>query len=236
MYKQPLVYIRNVILVLDSSTEVCAVGLIKAGALVAKREIAGMRHAELMATYVDELLNETGISFNDLKAVAVGKGPGSYTGLRIGTALAKGLCFGANLPLISLSSLQTLLLSNWNALPKADFYIPMFDARRMEVYQQVFDAEGNAIGAIEAQIIDANTFDSLSSKGKVLLLGSGADKLQSLWQKDSKIQIIPGLQLRTEGMITEAEAAFAASRFEDVAYYEPLYLKEFMATAPKVRL
>ena len=183
------------------------------------------------------MLDEKGLKVSDCSAVCVCKGPGSYTGLRVGVSTAKGLCFGAGIPLLSVGSLDTLV---WQAIAEGlvpegcKYIIPMIDARRMEVYTAVFTPDGKQVGKTEPKIIDSSSFASERSEGPVLFIGDGA-------QKCSEILVGPGASFvqcspKASAMAAPAFTALHEKRFEDVAYFEPFYLKEFVATVSRKKL
>ena len=195
--------------------------------------------AKKIGVFVDELRRESGIAADELDAVAVSKGPGSYTGLRIGVSFAKGLCYGQNIPLVAVGSLDSLVevaredydagiidVENWNEATLC----PMIDARRMEVYTQLFDADGNAQSEVEAKIIDAESFAEERKDKPFVIFGSGAKKCEEVLEGATLIDIVPSAR----GMARLAEQAFVEGKTEDVAYFEPFYLKDFaVGTAKK---
>ncbi len=193
-------------------------------------------HSEKLVVYIDETIKSAGIKSSDLHAVCVSKGPGSYTGLRIGVSAAKGLCYGLGIPLLSAGSLESM--SAWSKLNfKAEladvsFLCPMIDARRMEVYTQLFDASLNQMKPVSAEIIDDQSFASELEKGKVAFFGDGAAKCQEIIQHTNAV-FLDNFKTSACGMIALAEAKFASKQFEDVAYFEPYYLKDFVAGKPK---
>lgn len=193
-------------------------------------------HSEKLVVFMDEVLEKCGIIPNDLDAVCVAKGPGSYTGLRIGVSAAKGLCYGLNLPLISVGSLESMaafaLEEFHEKLSDVVFLCPMIDARRMEVYTQVFDASLNEIEPVSAKIIDPESFSPRLEKGKVAFFGDGSAKCKELIQHENAI-FLDDFYPSTRGMIALAETKFQTGSFEDVAYFEPYYLKDFVAGKPK---
>ena len=168
------------------------------------------------------------LTLNQIDAVAVGKGPGSYTGLRIGVSTAKGICYALNKPLIACNSLKSLfeqaksIANNTSAI-----YIPLIDARRMEVYTCQFDFDGKQLNDIDAVIIDENTFATEISENKILLFGDGAEKTKEYFQSSANTAYIDKLYPSAKFMHTEAIENFQKNKFEDVAYFEPFYLKEF---------
>ena len=200
------------ILNIDTSTDVCSVAIARDGNVIA--------------------LKENNLTANDLDAVAVSMGPGSYTGLRIGVSLAKGICFGAGKPLIAVSTLAALANAVARREGEEAFYCPMIDARRMEVYTAIYDREGNVVRDIHAEVIEENSFADLLSTRKVLFFGNGSDKVKEVLKHPNAV-FINGVSTSAANMIGLAEQYFKASKFEDVAYFEPFYLKDFVATVPK---
>ena len=230
------------ILAIETGTDICSVALVRDGELVALRESDEERnHAKKIAVFVDELLRECGVSADELDAVAVSKGPGSYTGLRIGVSFAKGLCYGQNIPLVAVGSLDSLVevaredfeagiidIENWDEATLC----PMIDARRMEVYTQLFDAEGEAQSDVEAKIIDADSFSEERNGKPFVIFGSGAKKCVEVLEGVTLVEVIPSAR----GMARLAEKAFAEGKTEDVAYFEPFYLKDFVVGTAKKSL
>lgn len=223
---------------IETSTELCSVALARDGKIVAYRESGTPRaHTSLTAVFVDEVLRETGIGLSECDAVCVSKGPGSYTGLRVGVSTAKGLCFGAGIPLISVGTLDALV---WQAIdgglvPDGCRYIvPMIDARRMEVYTAVFSADGKQLGETAPLVVDGNAFSKELTEGKVLFIGDGAEKCRPLLggEKACFIQVCP----KASSMLSPALEAFRERKYEDTAYFEPFYLKEFVATVSRKKL
>ena len=230
------------ILAIETGTDICSVALVRDGELLALRESdEGRDHAKKVAVFVDELLRENGLAAEDLDAVAVGKGPGSYTGLRIGVSFAKGLCYGCNIPLVAVGSLDSLVevaredyeagildVDNWSEATLC----PMIDARRMEVYTQRFNAEGVAESDVEAKIIDSESFAAERATGAPFVIcGSGAAKCVEVLEGATLVEVVPSAR----GMARLAEQAFVEGKIEDVAYFEPFYLKDFVVTTSKKR-
>jgi tRNA threonylcarbamoyladenosine biosynthesis protein TsaB len=220
------------------------VALARDGEPVSLRESAGERdHAARIAVYTDEVLAEAGIGASALSAVAVSKGPGSYTGLRIGVSFAKGLCYGLDIPLIGIGSLDSLVangklkIENDKSLSTFNFQlstllISMIDARRMEVFGQVFDAQGKALTEPKAWIIDENSLTEWRDRGEAVIFGSGAAKCRETLPWAHYIEVEPSAR----GMVRLATEAFEAGNFEDTAYFEPFYLKDFVITTSKKKL
>lgn len=225
------------IILIETSTALCSTALAQDGRVVAYKENAGREHAALTAPFVKEMLDEEGLKVSDCSAVCVCKGPGSYTGLRVGVSTAKGLCFGAGIPLLSVGSLDTLV---WQAIAEGlvpegcKYIIPMIDARRMEVYTAVFTPDGKQVGKTEPKIIDSSSFASERAEGPVLFIGDGAQKCSEILAGPcaSFVQCSP----KASAMAAPAFAALHEKRFEDVAYFEPFYLKEFVATVSRKKL
>ncbi len=228
----------NRIILIETSTSLCSTALVEDGKVVCERLSSEPRaHASMTAPYVNDMLKERGLGVKDCSAVAVSKGPGSYTGLRVGVSTAKGLCFGAGIPLISVGTLDTLV---WQAmdeglLPEGCRYIiPMVDARRMEVYTAVFTPDGKQVTPTEAMVVGEESFMDQLSEGPVLFIGDGAGPCQGVINSHNAhfVQCCP----KASGMTRPAVAAFNEGMFEDVAYFEPYYLKEFMTTTSKKKL
>lgn len=231
------------ILLIETGTDICSVGIARDGELLSLRESdRGRDHARQVAAFVDEALEEMGLQPEALDAVAVGKGPGSYTGLRIGVSFAKGLCYGIGRPLIAIGSLDALTevaredyeagivdVERWDEATLC----PMVDARRMEVYTQLFNAAGEAVGEVEAKIIDDESFcDERNSGRPFVIFGNGAAKCSEVLGGATLIDVAPSAR----GLARLAEEAFVAQKFEDIAYFEPFYLKDFVVTTSKKKL
>ena len=230
------------ILCIETGTDICSVGIVNNGELISLRESdSGRDHAKKVAVFVDELLAENNIDPQQIDAVAVGEGPGSYTGLRIGVSFAKGLCYGLGKPLIAVSSLAALAavaiedykagiidIENWDSARLC----PMIDARRMEVYTQVFDSKANPLSSVTAEVVDENTLaEHRAATDHFVVFGSGAAKCAEILGAEL-IDVTPSVR----GMATIAEQKFADGDFADVAYFEPYYLKDFVVTTSKKRL
>lgn len=233
----------SLILCIETGTDVCSVGLAENGQLVALRESCGRDHARNVAVYVDELLRERDIDADEIDAIAVGKGPGSYTGLRIGVSFAKGLCYGLRKPLIAIGSLDALVEvaredAEAGIVDVEDFeratLCPMVDARRMEVYTQLFNGRGEAQGEVEAKIIDEQSFaEEIAAAEEFVIFGNGAAKCAgTLSAKVKLIDVAPSAR----GLARLAQEALDADRTEDIAYFEPFYLKNFVVTTSKKKL
>ena len=232
------------ILSIETGTDICSVALANDGELMALRESdEGRDHAKKVALFVDELLRETGVQPSDIDAIAVGKGPGSYTGLRIGVSFAKGMCYALGIPLIAIGSLDAL-----TEVAREDFeagildveetdwaqakLCPMVDARRMEVYAQVFDVEGKPESDVVAEVVTEDSFKEWRAKGKFVIFGNGAKKCAEVLPDAIIESVVPSAR----GIVRLAEDAFNAGKFEDLAYFEPFYLKDFIVIPSKKKL
>lgn len=219
------------ILTIETATVNCSVSLFQGAVLRSCREdrSSDYTHAERLHVFIGEVLQEAGLTARELQAVAVSKGPGSYTGLRIGVAAAKGLCFALDIPLIALPTLRIMA----EAAPlREGVLIPMLDARRMEVYSAVFDAQMQPLRETRAEILTADSFAPYLTGPPVHLLGSGAAKCRELL-KNPAFRFHPGVLPSSLEMGSLAFAAFREGRFEDLAYFEPYYLKDFITTGKK---
>ncbi|MDR1755528.1 MAG: tRNA (adenosine(37)-N6)-threonylcarbamoyltransferase complex dimerization subunit type 1 TsaB [Culturomica sp.] len=221
------------ILNIDTSTTVCSANLAKEGTVISLRENNdGLNHSLLLGLYVKELLEEQQIEAKQLDAVSVSMGPGSYTGLRIGVSLAKGLCFGSALPLIAVNTLQALAASVSERLQEEALYCPMIDARRMEVYTALFDRENRTQQETGAQILGPDSFAEQLRTHKIYFFGNGSDKFRSVITSPNA-RFLPDIQTSSANMVRLSEERYRTKKFEDVAYFEPFYLKEFLTTTPK---
>lgn len=219
------------ILCLETATKVCSVCLSKDGLSIISKSLSSEKysHAEKLNGLIMELFEDGPYSLKNIDAIAVSEGPGSYTGLRIGTSTAKGLCYALDKPLIAINSLKSLA-----ALVQTDGQLicPMFDARRLEVYSAIFDSDLNTIEPTQAVVIDEGSYKQHLRNSKVLFIGPGANKCVDLITDNNatfNLEII----VNSEGMTQLAEDAFQAGNFADLAYFEPFYLKDFIAGSPK---
>lgn len=219
------------ILHIETSTKNCSVSISRNGEMLCLCEEYDQNygHSEKLHQFVNWALEGAKITLKELDAVCVSKGPGSYTGLRIGVSAAKGFCFGLDVPLISLNSLE--ILAQTQIDKGFDLIIPMIDARRMEVYTANFDGNGTMISDIEAKILDENSFQEFANK-KIAFVGDAVEKSKSVLNLPNA-EFIEGVHLSGKQMIALAEKKFIQKEFEDVAYFEPFYLKEFVAGVKK---
>lgn len=213
------------ILSIETATKNCSVSLSKNGKTILLKEIADLNfsHAEKLHLFIESILDESNVKMQDLKAIAVSKGPGSYTGLRIGVSSAKGLCYALNIPLIAIDTL-TILASQLSI--SDGIIIPMIDARRMEVYSAIFDSKMNLIRKVEAEVIDSNSYKDI--KSTIHLLGDGIAKLEETLLDDKFIFHEVNVYPSAKEMSSLAFEKYTTNSFEDVAYFEPYYLKDFM--------
>jgi len=216
------------ILNIETATKVCSVSLAENGKEIKTVEVATehFSHSENLNPFIELLFKNSNYQLSQINAVAVSEGPGSYTGLRIGVSTAKGICYALDIPLIAISSLQSLA----NLYPKNHdlFLCPMFDAMRLEVYASIFDNKLNILFPTTSVVIDKDSFSTFLSQNKVVFFGPGAAKCQVDLQNSNAIFDL-SVQVSAKGMISIAEKKFNQKDFVDVAYFEPFYLKEFVA-------
>jgi tRNA threonylcarbamoyladenosine biosynthesis protein TsaB len=195
----------------------------------------GPSHAALLGVYVEEALRALEGKGWKLDAVAVSGGPGSYTGLRIGVSLAKGLCMGYGIPLVGVPTLEILASKAMRYTTGEGLFCPMLDARRMEVYAAVFDSARQMVRETRAEVVTADTYASFLASHRVCFAGNGAEKCKGVIASPNAV-FVDDLHPLAADMVPVAEALFRAGRFEDIAYFEPFYLKEFMATTAKNKI
>lgn len=228
------------ILYIETSTEVCSVALAhgdRLADLIESREKNS--HAAYLALYIDTILKRNSLTVPELSAIGVSVGPGSYTGLRIGVSTAKGLAYGAGIPVLGISALESMALKAATlysaSLPPGTLYCPALDARRMEVYCAVYDAQNGIHQAVNALIINTETFEPLLSRQHVLFFGSGAEKIRQTIVSPNA-HFVDDFYPSAADMIPVGARKYSDKAFEDVAYFEPFYLKDFVATTPKNKL
>ena len=228
------------LILIETSTALCSAALAEDGVITSYRESSAPKaHASLTAVFIQEMLEEKGLTIADCDAVCLSKGPGSYTGLRVGVSTAKGLCFGSGKPLIAISTLD-ILVAQAQIPDNLKYIVPMVDARRMEVYAAVYEIAGQAgndvrqITETAPAIIDENSYSDILERGKVLFIGDGAGKCADVIKHPNAtfLQCWP----KASAMLEPAMKAYKEKRFEDVAYFEPFYLKEFVATVSKKKM
>jgi tRNA threonylcarbamoyladenosine biosynthesis protein TsaB len=231
------------ILHIETATDVCSVCIAEDGKIISLKETAeGRNHAVSLAVFIKDVFSQSGYGSEDLDALAVSKGPGSYTGLRIGVSTAKGFCYGADIPLIAVNSLQSMtagIVAEF-VQKKIDshdstLFLPMIDARRMEVYTAFLDYKLNFVKDTHALIIEGDTFNELSQQFKLIMFGSGADKLDNVINNPN-IDLVKGFKISSSHMAELALEKFRKKEFMDLAYFEPFYLKDFITTTPRKKI
>lgn len=225
------------ILLIETATAFCSVALSIDGKIISVKEEGGRNlHASNLTLFIDEVLNNSGMNYSDLDAVGISKGPGSYTGLRIGVSTAKGLCYALEKPLIAIETLKMMAAGFLIQNPGyTGLVCPMIDARRMEVYTAVYNSDLNLLEPTSAKIIDENSFSDLFSEDTITFLGDGASKcIETL--NHTNVHFDDANFNSASNMSALAENAFNDSIFEDVAYFEPYYLKDFVTTQPKKKV
>lgn len=223
------------ILNIETATEICSVSIAKDGQLLALKEnMEGLQHAKLLTVFIETIFKENAVSIKELDAVAVSKGPGSYTGLRIGVSAAKGIAYAGDIPLIAISTLQAMAkgLGNQNSFEENTWLCPMIDARRMEVYSAFFNLQNEQQRKIAADIIDENSYSGILVERPVVFFGNGAAKCKETIQSPNA-KFIEDISCSAKNMTELSYRAFKNKQFEDVAYFEPFYLKDFVATIPR---
>ena len=227
------------IICLETATNICSVALCdSAGVISLKESNQSKTHASLLTVFIEEILKENGIRARDLEAIAVSKGPGSYTGLRIGVSVAKGIAYAASIPLIGI---ETTLSMFWGISvkriknPETDkntLFFPMLDARRMEIYYAIYDASGKKIKDISAEIITEDSFSNIPESQKIIIFGEGAAKCKKIVTR-ANIDFDDDFIISASHMQKPVSQAFQDCLFEDIAYFEPLYLKDFITSKPR---
>lgn len=223
------------ILNIETSTDVCSVSVSQDGACIFSQEDhEGPNHAVKLGTFVDEALSFADSHAIPLDAVAVSCGPGSYTGLRIGASMAKGICFGQDLKLIAVPTLELMAVPVLlrEEVEDGTLLCPMIDARRMEVYSAVYDRALHEVRGIQADVVDAETYREYLDRGPVYFFGNGAEKCMEVINHPNA-RLIKGVEPLAKWMFPIAERRIAQEKYEDVAYFVPFYLKDFVAHQPK---
>lgn len=222
------------ILCIETATEVCSVALFNKNELLVLNEInEGNMHASALTGLIEKTLKEAGLTLNQLDAICVSKGPGSYTGLRVGVSTAKGLCFGLNIPLLAVNTLQSMagvyIYQNPN---NSQAICAMIDARRMEVYAAIYNSNLEEINPTQAIVIDEYSFEEQLNQGQIIFIGNGAAKCKSTITHANAV-FVEEITCSALGLGKPAYQMFLENKFEDTAYFEPFYLKDFVATIPK---
>jgi tRNA threonylcarbamoyladenosine biosynthesis protein TsaB len=227
------------IICLETATNLCSVALCNSAGVVSLRESNETKsHAAQLTVFIEEILEENKIKISNLDAIAVSKGPGSYTGLRIGVSVAKGLAYGASVPLIAI---ETVLSMYWGIRTSRYFnpesgdntlYCPMLDARRMEVYYSIYDSAGKIINDISAEVITSDSFTDIPESQKIVFFGDGSMKCKDVISRQNSL-FVSDFNISAAFMHGPVFQAFNERRFEDVAYFEPFYLKDFITSKPR---
>ena len=227
----------STILQIETATQACSAAISIDGQTIAvKEQIAQNIHAGSLTLFIDEVMHMAGLAYNQLDAVAVSKGPGSYTGLRIGVSTAKGLCFALDKPLLGVDTLKMMADGFLQINPDYPGYVcPMIDARRLEVFTALFDAKGEMLLPVTAKIIDANSFAEQLQDSPITFIGDGAAKCQGIIDS-SNARFSASNFNSAANMSRIAQDLHLSKQFEDVAYFEPFYLKDFVLTTPKKKL
>ena len=227
------------ILNIETSTRVCSVAVSVDGKIISIKEShTENSHAEQITLFSQEVMKNAGLSPDDLDAIAVSKGPGSYTGLRIGVSTAKGYCYGTDIPLIAIGTLEAMAFGMADKInsPNADIiFCPMIDARRMEVYSALFSKQLEELKETEAVIVDENSFKDTLDNNEVWFAGDGASKCKEVLSINKNARFLDDFHPSASYLGPIAENKFQKSQFEDTAYFEPFYLKDFVAGIPKVK-
>jgi tRNA threonylcarbamoyladenosine biosynthesis protein TsaB len=222
------------VLSLETSTDVCSVALHNDRTLVAEIELhQAQAHASKLAPLISEVLIKAGVSLNQVNAVAISSGPGSYTGLRIGTSTAKGICYTLEIPLVTVSTLKLLAFQASSLLNETALLCPMIDARRMEVYCQVFDNQLNEVLPVEAKIIEEDAFQELLATTKIFFFGNGAMKCKSTLQHQNAYFLEENIFPLATTLGTIAIEKLLSKQVENLVTFEPFYLKDFVAKKAK---
>jgi tRNA threonylcarbamoyladenosine biosynthesis protein TsaB len=226
------------ILAIETATEICSVSLSLNGLCLAESRLEnGNMHASMLHVLVDKILKESQKTLSQLDAIAISMGPGSYTGLRVGTSAAKGFCFALNIPLIAINTLQSLsnIVLVQTEIKENMLLVPMIDARRMEVYTAVYTQKLEAHTQTHALILHENAFDDLLPEHTLVYFGNGSDKAKDFLGPKNTLHL-PNIKLNASGLSSLAEKKFALQDFENLSTFEPFYLKDFIGTTPKKRL
>jgi tRNA threonylcarbamoyladenosine biosynthesis protein TsaB len=226
-----------IIIQIETATQVCSAAVsIDGNTIALKERMESNIHASSLTLFIREVVETAGLTFGDVDAIAVSKGPGSYTGLRIGVSTAKGLCFALDKPLIAINTLQMMAAGFLTADPAYDGLIcPMIDARRMEVFTEVYDKDLRVKVPVSAEIINDHSFSDILTGNKITFLGDGAAKCKVVLHNENAC--FSEHNYNSAGNMSRlANEAFTASKFADVAYFEPFYLKDFVLTTPKKHL
>jgi len=223
------------ILCIETATSLCSVALCDSRGVVALKENAeGRSHAAMLAPFIHDLLKEADIKASELEAIAVSKGPGSYTSLRIGVSTAKGISYASAVPLIGIDTTYSMFhgfISSKADLKDTDMFCPLIDARRMEVYYSVIRRNGSVYRETKAEVIESRSFADIPASSRIFFFGDGSAKCMNVIDRENVV-FDNGFKISAVFMQSPAYEALQAERFENTAYFEPFYLKDFLATRP----
>lgn len=223
----------QLILLIETATTSCSVALSEGSKILAVKEANERNiHATHITLFIEDVMKQSGKEYSQLSAVAVSKGPGSYTGLRIGVSTAKGLCYALNIPLVSVNTLEAMAIGllNYTMVSSSAYLIPMIDARRMEVYMGIYKTDLTVVEEVCAKIVDQSSFDLYSGQ-ELILFGDGSEKFKDLFGSGSNIHF-HGFENSAAHLASLAETKLRNGDIENMAYFEPFYLKDFVATKP----
>ena len=223
----------SLILNIETATKNCSVALFNGSDLISEKSLLSEKysHSETLTLFIEDVMMNSPYTLKDLDAISVSKGPGSYTGLRIGVSTAKGLSYSLSKPLISVSTLQSMAFSMSKKMPNFDLYCPMIDARRMEVFSAFYNKENQQVREVKADIIDENSYNTFLDK-KILFFGDGSEKCKGI-VKVKNTSFIDDIYPSASDMSELSLEKFKNNYFEDVAYFEPFYLKDFVVGKKK---
>lgn len=227
-----------IVLGIETATQSCSVSLGDSSGIIARKSsIEKNAHAKNVSVFIDQIFKEKGMSFSQLDAIAVSKGPGSYTGLRIGVSTAKGLCYALNKPLIAVNTLRSMAyeMAKKYKGQTSCLLCPMIDARRMEVYSAIFDIDNQIIRETHAEVIHSGSFSDMLKDHNLIFFGDGAAKCEAVLGQHPHSQFIPDIHPSANPLVELAQDRYNNNEFEDVAYFEPYYLKDFIAGKPRVK-
>lgn len=224
----------QLILLLETATSTCSVALAENGIIIAVKEVNERNiHASHITLFIDEVMLKAEKEYSDLLAIAISKGPGSYTGLRIGVSTAKGLCYALDIPLLGINTIEAMAFGLMDSfdIPDSGLLIPMVDARRMEVYTGIYRKDLSVVESVSAKIVDIDSFNEFKEQ-ELFLFGDGADKFKVLFADQPNINFID-FSTSASHLNSLASKKFRDSEFENLAYFEPFYLKDFLFTTSK---
>ncbi len=225
-----------IILSIETSTKTSSIAIHENGRLISSQHIhIDKSHSEYLTLSIKYLIETSGLKISDIEAVAISKGPGSYTGLRIGTSTAKGICYGLDAKLISINSLEAMALGMIKCHEIDALFCPMIDARRMEVYCLITNSELSILEATQAKVIESDSFSNLLSAKKIVFFGDGAGKCKAVLNHNKNAVFIENIHPSAENIGFLAWQAYQKNQFENVAYFEPYYLKDFIAKKPSAK-